>query len=158
MSSGNSIVVVSPGGGRNVPRRFGETTVVKVAEDETEGAYALRENSAPAGYASVPFHIHHTAEEAFFVLEGEMTVHEESREHVAPAGSFVLIPRGLVHSFANRGATPVRWLTLISPAWVSGWIDAEAELMASNDRPNDEAQAAIYEKYGLELVGPPPAE
>jgi hypothetical protein len=67
----------------------------------------------------------------------------------APAGSFVLIPRGTVHSIANRGAVPVRWLTLISPAWVSGWIQEE------NAAPDE--RAAIYLRYGLEIVGPPPA-
>ena len=59
------------------------------------------------------------------------------------------MPRGTVHTIANRGAVPVRWLTLISPAWVSGWIQEE-----SADPDN---RAAIYRRYGLEIVGPPPA-
>ena len=147
--SGDAVVVVPPGAGEVVPRRFGERTVVKAAEAETRGAYAVRENSAPAGFGHVPFHRHREAEEAFYVLEGELTVFTEGRTLAAPAGSFVLIPRGAVHSLANRGAVPVRWLTLISPAWVSGWIQAEAA------DPDD--RAAIYLRYGLEIVGPPPA-
>jgi mannose-6-phosphate isomerase-like protein (cupin superfamily) len=147
--SDDAVVVVPPGEGEVVPRRFGERTVVKAAEAETGGAYAIRENAAPAGYNAVPFHLHREAEEAFFILEGEMTVFTKGRTLAAPAGSFVLIPRGTVHALANRGAEPLRWLTLISPAWVSGWIQAEAA------DPDD--REAIYARYGLEIVGPPPA-
>jgi mannose-6-phosphate isomerase-like protein (cupin superfamily) len=147
--SDDAVIVVPPGAGEVVPRQTGEDTVVKAAEAETRGAYAVRENSAPAGYNAVPFHIHREAEEAFYVLEGELTVFTEDRTLAAPAGSFVLVPRGTVHSLANRGAVPVRWLTLISPAWVSGWIQAEAA------DPDD--REAIHLRYGLEIVGPPPA-
>jgi mannose-6-phosphate isomerase-like protein (cupin superfamily) len=147
--SGDAVIVVLPGAGEVVPRQYGERTVVKAAEVETRGAYALRENSVPAGFNAVPFHLHREAEEAFYVLEGEMTVFADGQTLAAPVGSFVLIPRGTVHSLANRGAVPVRWLTLISPAWVSGWIQAEAA------DPDD--REAIHLRYGLEIVGPPPA-
>jgi mannose-6-phosphate isomerase-like protein (cupin superfamily) len=144
-------VVVPPGEGEVVPRRFGERTVVKAAEPETRGAYAVRENTAPAGFGGVPFHRHLGAEEAFYVLEGELTVFTEDRTLAVPTGAFVLVPRGTVHSLANRGAVPVRWLTLISPAWVSGWIQEEAADLDERQR------AAVYLRYGLEIVGPPPA-
>lgn len=110
----------------------------------------MRENTAPAGSGGVPFHRHLGAEEAFYVLEGELTVFTEDRTLAAPAGTFVLVPRGTVHSLANRGAVPLRWLTLISPAWVSGWIQEEAAALDERQR------AAVYLRYGLEIVGPPP--
>jgi hypothetical protein len=76
----------------------------------------------------------------------------------APAGSFVLIPRGTVHTLVNHGAAPVRWLTLISPGWVSAWIEEESALLdeTGTGEPDAARQKAIYEKYGLELVAPPP--
>jgi mannose-6-phosphate isomerase-like protein (cupin superfamily) len=147
----SGIIVVPPGEGEVVPRRSGERTVVKAAEAETRGAYAVRENTAPAGSGGVPFHRHLGAEEAFYILEGELTVFTEDRTLAAPAGTFVLVPRGTVHSLANRAAVPVRWLTLISPAWVSGWIQEEAAALDERQR------AAVYLRYGLEIVGPPPA-
>jgi mannose-6-phosphate isomerase-like protein (cupin superfamily) len=81
-------------------------------------------------------------------LEGELTIFSEDRTLAAPAGSFVLIPRGTVHSIANLGEGPCRWVTMISPAWVSAWIEEE--------HTNPEDRAAIYDRYGLEIVGPPP--
>jgi mannose-6-phosphate isomerase-like protein (cupin superfamily) len=152
------VVILPPGEGTTVRRRYGEQTVIKVGEAETQGAYAVRENAVPAGFDRVPYHIHHTAEEAFYILEGQMTLFTPNGEREAPAGTFVLIPRGTEHAFANHGATPLRWLTFISPAWVSGWIEKESELMrdAGADEPDAARQAAIYEEYGLEIVGPPP--
>jgi mannose-6-phosphate isomerase-like protein (cupin superfamily) len=144
----DAIVVVLPDGGRVVPRRFGEHTVIKAAESETAGAYAVRANSVPAGFGEVPLHIHRFAEEAFYVIDGELTVIGDERSMAAPAGSFVVIRRGTVHALANRGAVPLRWLTMISPAWVSGWIEEESE--------HPERRDEIYAKYGLEIVGPPP--
>jgi mannose-6-phosphate isomerase-like protein (cupin superfamily) len=157
-AAGGAILVVRPGEGKSVHRRYGEQTVIKVAQAETRGAYAVRENAAPAGFGGVPLHIHHTAEEAFYVLDGELTVYAADAVLPAPAGSFVLIPRGTPHSFANRGPAGVRWLTILSPAWVSAWVEEESELLRSSapGEPDAAALRAIGERYGLEVVGPPP--
>jgi mannose-6-phosphate isomerase-like protein (cupin superfamily) len=154
----DGLIVVPPGGGKSVRRRFGEQTVVTVNATDTYGAYAVRENVAPAGYSAVPFHIHHGAEEAFYVLEGAMTVTTPDRAVTAQAGSFVLIPRGTVHAFANHEAAPLRWLTFISPGWVSAWIEEESALLeeSGTQEPDVARQEAIYAKYGLEIVAPPP--
>jgi mannose-6-phosphate isomerase-like protein (cupin superfamily) len=154
----DGIIVVPPGGGQPVRRRFGEQTVIAIRAADTRDAYVVRENAAPAGYSAVPFHIHHGAEEAFYILEGTMTVTTPEREVKAQAGSFVLIPRGTVHAFANHEAAPLRWLTFISPGWVSAWIEEEGALLeeTGTQEPDIARQNAIYEKYGLEVVAPPP--
>jgi mannose-6-phosphate isomerase-like protein (cupin superfamily) len=151
------LVVVPPGGGVPVVRVNGEDIVLTVGEAETRGAYAVRLNAALARFAAVPLHIHHEAEEAFFVLEGELTVHAPGRRVEAAAGTLVLIPRGMVHAIANAGSAPVRWLTLISPAAQSGWVEAEHELLVGSGGAADPDQlAAVHGRFGLEIVGPPP--
>jgi mannose-6-phosphate isomerase-like protein (cupin superfamily) len=154
----DALIVVPPGAGKPVRRLFGEQTTIKVTAPETGDAYAVRENEVPAGFDKVPFHIHHGAEEAFYILEGSMTVSTPERAVEAPAGSFVLIPRGTVHTLANPGAVPLRWLTFISPGWLSAWIEEESDLQeeAGPGEPDAARRAAIYEKYGLEIVAPPP--
>jgi hypothetical protein len=52
------VIIIPPDQGRLVERRYGEQTVIKVAEAETRGAYAVRENAVPAGFGGVPFHRH----------------------------------------------------------------------------------------------------
>jgi mannose-6-phosphate isomerase-like protein (cupin superfamily) len=140
-----------------VVRLNGEDTVLAVGEAETRGAYAARLNAAPPGFTAVPLHIHRAAEEAFLVLDGELTVHADGRTVAAPAGAFVLIPRGVVHAIANLGGGPVRWLTLISPAEPAGWVEAEHDLIAESAGSPDQAQLdEIHRRFGLEIVGPPP--
>jgi mannose-6-phosphate isomerase-like protein (cupin superfamily) len=151
------LLFVAAGEGRPVDRLHGERTTIVAGRSDTRDAYAVRENTAPPGFASVPLHIHRDAEEAFYVLSGILAVQAGDRRVDAAAGSFALIPRGLVHSLANPGTDPVRWLTLISPAEQSEWIEAEHALLhSSSGDPAPEALAAIHRRFGLEIVGPPP--
>jgi quercetin dioxygenase-like cupin family protein len=149
------LTLVPPGGGRRVVRRNGEDTVLAVGEAETRGAYAARLNAAPPGFTTVPLHIHRNAEEAFLVLDGELTVQVDGRTVVAPAGAFALVARGHVHAIANLGTTPVRWLTLISPAESAGWVEAEHDLLVASAGAADPARfEEIHSRFGLEIVGP----
>jgi mannose-6-phosphate isomerase-like protein (cupin superfamily) len=114
MTGNGELIVVAPGEGRDVQRVNGERTTIKVGRAGTRGAYAVRENSGRPRSADVPLHVHRDAEEAFYVLSGRLAVLAGDRRITAEAGSFVLIPRGLVHAIANPSNQPVRWFTLIS--------------------------------------------
>ncbi len=146
--------------GRAVSRLNGESTVVKLEPEWTRGAYALRSNTAPPRFTSVPLHRHRDMEEAFVVVTGTMSVVAGSRRLDAGPGEVCLIPRGLPHALANLGDVPVSWLTLLSPGYRSGWIDEEERLIdrAHGDPSlvDDAALRAVHERYGLEILGPPP--
>ena len=92
--------------GRAVSRLNGESTVVKLEPEWTRGAYALRSNTAPPRFTSVPLHRHRDMEEAFVIVAGTMSI-------VAAAGG--------------------------DPSLV-----------------DDAAMHAVHERYGLEILGPPP--
>ena len=61
-------------------------------------------------------HAHPAEDDAFYVLEGELTFILDEAEVVARAGTFVLVPPGVVHTFANRGDAVVRVLNVHAPA------------------------------------------
>jgi mannose-6-phosphate isomerase-like protein (cupin superfamily) len=63
-----------------------------------------------------PPHSHAAEDDAFYVLEGELTLLLGDDELVAGAGTFVLVPPGVTHTFANRGERPVRMLDIHAPA------------------------------------------
>ena len=48
-------------------------------------------------------HIHHHHADGFLVVEGELTIPFRSGSLLAPAGTLVVIPPGVVHSFDNDG-------------------------------------------------------
>jgi mannose-6-phosphate isomerase-like protein (cupin superfamily) len=55
-----------------------------------------------------PPHVHYQQEEAHFVLEGTFSFLNGETWIDAEAGSFLFIPRGVVHAFRNTGSEPGR--------------------------------------------------
>ena len=61
-------------------------------------------------------HVHDDEDDAFYIVEGEMTFVLGQEEVLAPPGTFVLVPPGVEHGFRNDGAGPVRMLNIHAPA------------------------------------------
>ena len=59
-------------------------------------------------------HVH--ADEAFYILDGELTFLLDDGEVAAPAGTFVLVPPGTGHTFRNGLDRPTRVLNIHAPA------------------------------------------
>ena len=57
----------------------------------------------------------HTFEEAYFLLSGEVQGVLEGQTYLAKPGDVLWTSVGCVHSFANIGKTPVRWLETFAP-------------------------------------------
>jgi quercetin dioxygenase-like cupin family protein len=150
-------IVLRPGEGRAVSLLGGRYTYKAVGE-QTGGAYGLVESTVPAGSSGPPPHVHVGEEEAFYVLEGEVTVLIGDRELTAPTGSFALVPRGTVHTFSNRTDREARLLTIISPAGFEHAFAEMAKVAPSAEEPPDMGRLMeIARKYNLQIVGPPPA-
>jgi mannose-6-phosphate isomerase-like protein (cupin superfamily) len=61
-------------------------------------------------------HVHEEEDDAFYILEGEMTFVFGERQEQAPPGTFVLVPPGVEHGFRNDGERSVRMLNIHAPA------------------------------------------
>jgi|SRR5215469_2420705 len=62
-----------------------------------------------------PRHIHHSDDEAWYVLEGTLRVEMGDREVELPAGAAVMVPRGTPHTYWNPGPEAVRYLLIMTP-------------------------------------------
>jgi mannose-6-phosphate isomerase-like protein (cupin superfamily) len=60
-------------------------------------------------------HVHHEEDDAFYILEGEMTFVLGDEEVRAGPGAFVLVPPGVEHGFRNDGDSAVRMLNIHAP-------------------------------------------
>ncbi len=153
-------VVLLPGQGRRIlTAGTGSTTigesVVKATAADTRGAYTLQERMVPAGQPWVQPHIHHAAEEAFIVLAGELAFQLNDRfVAAAGAGSFVLVPRGAAHTFANPGRQPARALLLFSPPGLEGFFEELAGLRQAAPGGNVDAAAiaALAGRYQTQYL------
>ena len=61
-------------------------------------------------------HSHADEDDSFYVLEGELTFMVDGDEVAAGPGTFVLVPPGVPHTFANRSDQPSRMLNVHAPA------------------------------------------
>jgi quercetin dioxygenase-like cupin family protein len=156
-------IFVGPGDGKALPNPIGGRMVVKVRDEDTGGGYSIHDNTIPPGSQGPRPHIHHYHDEAFYVLEGELTVRVGPRRITAPAGSFVVVPRGAVHQPSNPGTEPARVLLIFSPAGMDHFFEEAAEgRMPLQAEPADpevqEKLAAFTEKYGYEFAELPPEQ
>jgi mannose-6-phosphate isomerase-like protein (cupin superfamily) len=150
--------VLGPGEGQAV-WFLGNLMVIKATAQTTNGAFGLVESIVPAG-ASPPLHVHHREDEAFWVLEGALTIVCGERTYHAPAGSYAFLPRGVPHTFRVEGDTPARMLTLLTPGggeqfFVEGGRPAEATTLPAPAKPDLAQLAAVAGRFGSEFVGPP---
>ena len=70
-------------------------------------------------------HVHAEEDDSFLILDGELTFLLGDDEVPAPAGTFVLVPPGVEHTFANRGDTPVRMVNVHAPGGFDLRLEAD---------------------------------
>jgi mannose-6-phosphate isomerase-like protein (cupin superfamily) len=71
-------------------------------------------------------HVHAEEDDAFYIVEGEMTFIFGEQEAAAPPGTFVLVPPGVEHGFRNDGDVSVRMLNVHAPAGFDRRIGLDA--------------------------------
>lgn len=71
-----------------------------------------------AGERGAEPHVHREHVDAFYVLEGELAFRlgPELEPVIAPAGTFVAVPPGVVHGFDNDSSAAVRFLNFHAPS------------------------------------------
>jgi mannose-6-phosphate isomerase-like protein (cupin superfamily) len=87
---------------------------VKAGAVDAEGAFTFMEQLCPPGFAPPP-HVHHAETEAFYMLDGTMTVTCGSVHDELRPGDFLLLPRGIPHGFAVPWSGPARFIHLTAP-------------------------------------------
>ncbi len=137
---------------------FGAMAKILASGAETNGVYSLSEHLAPSG-AGTPPHIHHNDDEAFYVLEGEVSISCAGESYVARAGDFAFLPRGVRHNWANTGAGNVRMLVLTNSSGFEQFVAEAGVPTRSNEIPPMPALSEleyvmkeIAPKYGIEQV------
>ena len=151
----------------------GGLVTTKVTGEETGGLYSIVEVLEPHG-AAAPLHVHHNEDEAFYILEGEMTFYVGEETYKAGPGSFVFGPKDVPHTYIVDSG-PAKLLFVLSPAGFEGLIEAISEpaqartLPPQPKIPPDEAApeeaemedfdfAVLEARYGCEILGSPPGQ
>lgn len=132
---------------------------------DTGGRLTAWEQLLPAG-SSPPLHVHHDADEAWYVLDGELTFQVVEHTWTAATGTFVWAPRGLAHSFRVESPS-ARLLGLALPGGFDRFVQATGRPASSatlppavTGSPGPDAVHALVasaREHGMDVVGPPMA-
>ncbi len=145
------------GGGANEARRVEAAgpkarggLVARVTADDLRSRIFLGEVLVPPGMF-VPPHRHTHEDETSYVLSGELHFFVGDEHIVAGAGSCVLKPRQVVHSFWNASEAPARMLEIVSPGNLDAYFPALAEIFQSELPQEERALRAteLHERYGI---------
>ena len=143
--------IVPPGGGEQLTVRGGSTLAFKAGAAMTGGAFSLHERRVPAGGRRPPAHVHPDRTEAFWVLDGAAEFELDGELVTAVAGSFVLVPGGVVHTFGATATAPVRLLVLHAPA-LDDYFRALAGLWSGPEPPDPDAELELMRRHGMRPV------
>ena len=136
---------------------------VRVGHEDGADGISVLDSRAPFGY-SPPLHVHHTEDEVFHVLEGELRLRVGEDDFHATAGDVHLARKGVPHTFRVESENGARWLVTTTRGDFERFV---CELGAPAETPDlpphagpptreqAEALATTALAHGIELVGPP---
>jgi len=125
-------------------------TKILLRSEESGGVVSIVELSSGPGFAGPPLH-KHEFDEAFYVLEGELTFQLGGEVFTRRAGELAFAPRNVAHTYANHSDGLARALLVCTPA---GFERVFARRAAQRDgvEPPEWALQPVPE---VEVVGPP---
>ena len=144
-----------------------EPTVFVDAEGETYDAGALRlrvlaqspdqpiavtDSVVPPGFPGPVRHRHAMMTEMFYILEGDLAFDLAGEQRVLGPGAFVLVPPGVVHTFATPGSETVRFLEILQPAGNEQFFKEAVQRMAAGHPWSPAEMAEMAARYDFEPV------
>lgn len=122
---------------------------IKASAAQTRGRFALVESTFPPGFQGPPPHRHGEMHDCFYVIEGTLAFQVAGERVEAGPGTFLAVPPGVVHTFANEGDVPARVLNLYTPAGLEAYL---RELAALGGPPDPATMADLASRYDVEVA------
>ncbi len=145
----------------------GDTYTILLSGEDTAGRFAVIDMLVPAGGGPPPHR--HDFEEAFHVLEGELTMTVRDETWTVPTGATANVPANAPHAFTNTTDAHVRLLCTVSPAGLEEFFAQIGDPVPTRTSPalevSPEARAAQLEQgmllaaeYRIDLMLPPASD
>ena len=132
---------------------LGLPTLIRATTESTHGSFCLVEHlTVPAGFAS-PYHMHHLEDEAFYILEGNVSFVCDGKWFNAGAGGYLSLPRETPHGFKVEDPSPARMLILCAPGGFDRFV-LELSEPVDGVAPDIEKLIRAAAKYKIDILGP----
>jgi mannose-6-phosphate isomerase-like protein (cupin superfamily) len=143
--------LIGPGEGQRRYTARGSVMFFKALAEQDDGDLSLMERTLPPGGRRPPPHRHTNCSEAYFVLDGVVSVVVEGEELAVGPEGFVLVPRGTAHTFGNAGDDEARLLVIHAPA-MDAYFEGLHELWNRPEPPTPDEERALMARFGMEAV------
>ncbi len=140
--------MLGPGEGERHEAR-GSVMTFKALASTTSGRFSLMDRMLPPAGRMPPAHRHGDCEEAFLVIDGQVTFILDGDERTEGPGTFVLIPAGTAHTFGNGSKLESRVLVFHAPAMDGYFVELE-RLWAGPAPPSVDEERALMSRFGME--------
>ena len=139
------------------PRPAGSAPWRVIAGAElTGGGVGFGDARIPPHTAGPGLHLHTREDEASYVISGVLTYVIGDRTFEAGPEALVWLPRGVPHTFANRGDEEAWIVGVTSPAGIEAMFEEQAAYFAALSGPPDrEYLASLGARFGVTSLGPP---
>jgi quercetin dioxygenase-like cupin family protein len=107
-----------------------------------------------APHGGPPLHVHHHQDETIHVLSGRFKVRIGDQQHTLDCGGFAYLPAGLPHAFLNLTDQPAELVMVFAPGGGHKFFE-ELGPATRTATPDRDEVAAIFERHGMTLLGPP---
>ncbi len=123
----------------------------KALAREDDGDLSLMERTLPPGGRRPNAHRHTNCSEAYFVLDGLVSVTIEGEELTVGPEGFVLVPRGTAHTFGNDGDSEARLLVIHAPA-MDAYFAGLHDLWNRDEPPSPDEERSLMTRFGMETL------
>jgi quercetin dioxygenase-like cupin family protein len=136
---------------------FAALAEIKTTAEDTDGQVSIVEMTEPPG-VEAPLHVHHREDEAFYLLEGEVTLYVGDEVIECTAGDYAWGPRDIPHRY-TVGPNGCRMLFICVPGGFEKLVremslPAESRTLPppADGPPDMEHVAAVAKANGCELL------
>jgi mannose-6-phosphate isomerase-like protein (cupin superfamily) len=143
--------LIGPGEGQKRYTARGSVMFFKALAEQDDGDLSLMERTLPPGGRRPPAHRHTNCSEAYFVLDGLVSVVVEGEDLTVGPEGFVLVPRGTAHTFGNAGDDEARLLVIHAPA-MDAYFAGLHELWNRPEPPTPDEERALMARFGMEAA------
>lgn len=132
----------------------GDEILIKISSRDTGGAFTVFEGRVGPRLGP-PLHRHREQDESWYIVEGQFRFEVDGTEIHAGPGDVVFAPKGSCHTFQNIGDTPGRTITTVVPGGVDLFFQEFSAAVPRGTKLEPAKVLPLFEKYDLELLGPP---
>ena len=144
--SGERALLRGPDEGEHLPVA-GVDHFFRLTAAHSGGRFAVEEFTLPPGVIGARPHVHHGHDEYFYVLAGELTVHDGNGEVSVGPGHVLAAVRGVPHGYRNAGPVPVRGLCMYTPAGYEDYFRQVHAAVGAGAEVTDELLAEFRSRF-----------